>query len=112
MLPLEMKQQADTIVAWLARNGWEVVLRESPFEDEWWAYEIWVAESVWSPQGLRVYLTFTQIDPDNDLRYLIATKERPKYDCKFAEPQMSLLRGWEKALPAFMEELARSREAG
>jgi hypothetical protein len=109
MMPPEMKKQAGTIAQWLERFGWQVVEKEQPFEHEWWAYEIWAIESTWSPEGTRIYLTFWS-DPDLDLRSLIATKERPNGSPHLAEPSMSLLRGWEREVPAFMEQLAKFRE--
>jgi hypothetical protein len=45
----ERKQQADDVGAALERAGWRVVDREQPFEDEWWASEIWTLESTCYP---------------------------------------------------------------
>jgi hypothetical protein len=37
--------------------GWRIVQR---FETglEWWAAEMWIVESVWTPQGRTAYITF------------------------------------------------------
>ena len=47
----------------LAGQGWEVISRQRS-DLEWWAAEVWTVESVWSPHGFRVYLTFL-VDPQS-----------------------------------------------
>lgn len=54
------KQQRELINR-LTHLGWEIVSQQRN-DLEWWADEIWTVESVWSPHGFRVYLTFL-VDP-------------------------------------------------
>jgi len=49
MFPDAVKKQASTIRKALSSQGWAVVEVEQPFENEWWAAEIWRIESEWSP---------------------------------------------------------------
>ncbi len=44
----------------LAEHGWRVKGLEEDLE--WWANEMWLLESVWSPAGSRAYLTLL-VDP-------------------------------------------------
>ena len=84
---------------------------ESPFEDEWWAAEIWVVESIWSPVGVRIYLTFL-VDPQGtDVWALGAASERPQD--RFAAARLFCLpgpgHGWYEEMPALLEALATYR---
>lgn len=111
MLPLDMKIQADTITAYLARYGWHIVEREHPFESEWWALEFWLIESAWSPKGLRLYLTFGLVgDPPDFFRELSASRDRPiPPTIGRTLANMSLMRGWEAELADFTEAICKSR---
>jgi hypothetical protein len=105
-----LKQQPAVVAAALERAGWHVVEREQPFTDEWWADEIWTIESLWSPQGARAFLTFATIDLDHDLKYLVATRERPNHQAiSETRSQMYLGRGWQNELPGFVESLGEFR---
>src|SRR5215217_5062206 len=44
--------------------GWELAQVEELHE--WWADDVWLMRSVWSPQGSQFYLTFV-VDPQTDL---------------------------------------------
>ena len=44
MLPDSIKNQTVAIRRSLSSHGWSVVEVEQPFEDEWWAAEIWRIE--------------------------------------------------------------------
>ena len=95
----------------LAQCGWQRVAVESPFEDEWWAAEIWVVESIWSPVGVRIYLTFL-VDPQGtDVWALGAASERPQD--RFAAARLFCLpgpgHGWYEEMPALLEALATYR---
>src|SRR5688572_21040420 len=56
-----METQRTELLNQLPKHGWNVVSIE---EDslEWWADEMWVLESVWSPVGSRAYVTLL-VDP-------------------------------------------------
>jgi hypothetical protein len=58
MLPDGAKRRAAEIREFLPWFGWSIVEIERPFEDEWWADEIWHLESVVPPRGTRAFLTF------------------------------------------------------
>ena len=45
----------------LTGEGWRIVERETPCSD-WWLDEVWVIESLWSPVGVRAYVSFI-VDP-------------------------------------------------
>lgn len=107
----KLKNQADELRSQLSKHGWEVAEIEQPFEDEWWAAEFWLIESVWSPQGARVYLTFL-VDPigeGRDIWAVHASEERPQYRPVDDNPLMSLRHGWKKELRDFIESLHRFR---
>jgi hypothetical protein len=112
MLPPEVHHRASVVSQWLEKHGWRIVEREQPFEDEWWACEIWLIESAWSPQGARAYLTFFVLDLGDDSHYLMASRDRPKARGGEGEPQMSLNRGWQNELPTFIAGLAQFRSEG
>lgn len=48
----------------LERHGWSVQRKPS---EEWWAYEVWLSTSVWSPVGTSAFVT-PLIDPGDDSR--------------------------------------------
>ena len=45
----------------LLQRGWQVLERMRP-HDPWWLKEVWIATSVWSPQGDRCNVCFL-VDP-------------------------------------------------
>jgi hypothetical protein len=107
MLPQTTRSQADELRRRLPTHGWEVAEIEQPFEDEWWATELWVIESAWSPQSVRFYLTFL-VDPmggPNDIWAVHASKERPKQRPLDNNPLLRLGHGWQKELQTFLGSL-------
>jgi hypothetical protein len=111
MLPNGVRHQADTLRRALVARGWNVVEVESPFEDEWWAAEIWVIESDSSPRGRRAYLTFL-IDPQGgreEVWAVWAKAERPAHGDDGTEPFMRLRNVWQQELPGFLQGLNRFR---
>ena len=93
------------------QRGWQIaeVVEESL---PWWAYEVWVLESTWSPAGTRLMLTFV-IDPMYESgpkrgwldRAALSRGELPGYrsDCELA--RMSMRHGWERDLESFVQAL-------
>ena len=57
---LLMQAQRTELLALLPEHGWRVATIEEDLE--WWADEMWLLESVWSPIGSRAYITFL-VDP-------------------------------------------------
>jgi hypothetical protein len=112
MLPNEVKAPADALRKALSRNGWSVVETEQPFDKEWWAAEFWFIESDWSPQGIRVCLTFLLGDFGGDgleAWAVCASKDRPVERPLNDNPLMRLKNVWQQELPSFVKELAEFR---
>lgn len=121
-----MQTQRTELLNQLPEHGWRVAGVEENLE--WWANEMWLLESVWSPVGNRAYITFL-VAPDAPI--LPYDKTRRKSETVWAvmasptkpsgrlsaENQftLSLGQGWEKELPAFFEHLSilrnQSRDA-
>ena len=115
-----MEAQRAEILKRLGRHGWEL----SEVEDEmleWWADEVWLLESVWSPPGARAYVTFL-VDPQSDTRNrkrghgiwaVKASAARPTdWLAEEGEYTLSLGRGWEEELPHLFEYLDALRRRG
>jgi hypothetical protein len=118
-----METQRTKLLDALPKHGWRVVSIEEDYL-EWWADELWVLESVWSPVGSRACVTFL-VDPQ-------APPDRKKGECVWAakasldkpdkwltaegEFTLSLGQGWKEELPAFFEHLSvlrnQNRDAG
>ena len=56
-----MQAQRDELIALAAENGW-VARQTDNFEAHDWSVETWELESIWSPVGVKAYVTFP-IDP-------------------------------------------------
>jgi hypothetical protein len=111
MLPDTVKSQAAALTDALAAQGWSLVEIEQPFEDEWWAAEIWQIESLWSPHGVRAYLTFL-VDPQggqDDVWAVCASRHRPNQQTITCEPKLRLLNVWQQELPNFIRALSQFR---
>jgi hypothetical protein len=107
----KLKAYCDALLQQLSTHGWQRVAVEFPFEKEWWAAEIWTVESIWSPVGIRAYLTFL-VDPQGtDVWALGAACERPQD--RFAAAELFCLpgpgRGWQTQMPALFKVLAMFR---
>ena len=48
--------QKQTIKSSLESSGWRLISKETP--SDWWIDELWTLESVWSPVGLKLFITF------------------------------------------------------
>jgi len=99
----------------LKNRGWIISAKE--ICPEWWADELWVLESIWSPLGVRAHITFL-VDPQIDVPSkrkkgqqvwavsVSASKPRGPFDGDHALP---LGRGWRSGLPEFFDMLDRFR---
>ncbi len=99
----------------LPEHGWRVTGVEE--ELEWWADEMWLLESVWSPIGCRAYATFL-VDPQFEgvrkkgeaVWAVMASPGRPEGWLRVeGEFTLSLGQGWKERLPAFFEHLSALR---
>lgn len=57
-----MITQQEELYRQLETFGWRKV-EDEEFADQshdWWVHEVWVLESIWQPQGCRVFLTFVK----------------------------------------------------
>jgi hypothetical protein len=114
-----MKTQRAEILNQLPRHGWRVV----PVEDhelEWWADEMLVLESVWSPVGSHAYVTFL-VDPQvphsrtrkkgEAVWAVMASAGKPSAWQSVAQSfTLSFGQGWEQRLGDFFEHLDRLRD--
>ena len=114
-----MSAQRDEIHSQLAGHGW-AASRLEDHELEWWADEIWLLESLWSPQGARAYLTFLvhPLDYTHDRRrgervWAVGASARKPTDrlAAGAEFELSLSAGWRERLPALFDFLSAVRNS-
>ncbi len=105
------KQRGLELMEHLSEHGWRILPIEAT-ELDWWADDMWVLESVWSPVGQRAYITFL-IDPqDTTMVWAIAASNRRPQSRRDAESG-SLIRVrhvWSQELPAFLRALSRLRD--
>jgi hypothetical protein len=115
-----MQTQRSELLNQLPEHGWRVAGVEENLE--WWAHEMWLLESVWSPVGSRAYVTFLVAPDAPILPYdktrrkieavwaVMASPNKPR-DRLLVEDQftLSIGPGWEKELPAFFEHLSMIR---
>lgn len=113
-----MEAQRAEILNQLPRHGWRIMPIEA-HELEWWADEMWILESTWSPVESRAYLTFL-VDPQiphsqtrkkgEAVWAVMASPVKPGHlqpsDESFT---LSLGQGWGKRLPDLFEHLGRLR---
>jgi hypothetical protein len=121
-----MITQRNKLFDLLPQHGWEVInvedqLRGSTGPD-WFIDELWEVESVWTPNGLKVWITFV-VDPMSS-----KLRERKKSEGVWAvkaglqkptgwgiepdEAYLTLNAGWEKRLPEFFSRLSDLRKQG
>ena len=115
-----MQTQRTELLSQLSEHGWHVASVEENLE--WWANEMWLLESVWSPVGSRAYVTFLVAPDAPILPYdktfrkietvwaVMASATKPR-EYLSAENQftLSLGQGWGKELPAFFAHLSMLR---
>ena len=112
---MRMKTQWTELLNRLPEHGWRVAGEEENLE--WWADEMWVLESVWSPVGSRVHITLL-VDPmagPNRRRgeavcAVMASPARPG-GWLSAEGGFTLSfgPGWKERLPELFEHLSALR---
>ncbi len=111
-----MPTQRAELARQMPENGWRVLAVEDSSLD-WWADEIWLLESLWSPQGFRLYLTFL-VDPMADSQrakgqavWAVGTSiERPAGRASAqGQPLLSLGHGWRSHLEEFFAGLSAIR---
>lgn len=115
-----MQTQRTELLNRLPEHGWRVACVADNLE--WWASEMWVLESVWSPVGSRAYVTFLVAPDAPILPYDKTHRQREAVWAVMASPQkpssplqienqftLSLGQGWERELPAFFEHLSLLR---
>ena len=114
-----MQTQKAELFEQISAQGWSAAELED-WEFEWWADEIWLLESVWSPVGTRAYITFL-VDPMvEDWQHrkkgeaVWAVEVSPSKPESRTSPTNSfsirLNQGWQKELPAFLKHLSLLRE--
>ena len=92
----------------LTDHGWQVVNRER--DPEWWAAEIWTVESVWSPPGFTLYVTWLRDPMDERTLWAVgASTQRPTDRFEAANPVCASLRHWPRGVPEFLDALATLR---
>lgn len=110
-----MQAQRTELLGQLTKHGWRVAGAEENLE--WWADEMWLLESVWSPVGSCAYITF-MVDPqfDGDRKKgeavwaVMASPARPLSQLQVeGEFTLSLGQGWKNRLPAFLDHLSALR---
>jgi hypothetical protein len=118
-----MITQRNKIFELLPQYGWEVInveenLRGSTTLD-WFIDELWEVESVWTPKGLKVWITF-EVDPmapnlgerkkGQGVWAVRAGLRKPTgWGTENEEVSLTLNPGWEKRLPEFFSELSDLR---
>jgi hypothetical protein len=119
-----MIAQRNELMKQLPGYGWEIELIETPAPShcgpEWFIDELWVIESLWSPRGLKAYVTFV-VDPQAEFERkkgqgvwaVKASLQRPSgWGIGEDEVGLTLGRGWEKRLTEFMKGLSVLRLRG
>jgi hypothetical protein len=102
----------------LAAAGWELAHVEELHE--WWADDVWLMRSVWSPLGSEFYLTFL-VDPLTDLHRrrargesVWAVKASPGLPTRWQESDgeftFSLGHDWAERLSGFVSDVSRFRQ--
>jgi hypothetical protein len=113
-----MRAQRIELLSQLPEQGWRVTgTEENP---EWWADEMWLLESVWSPLGSRAYVTFL-VDPhfDGDRKkgeavwaVMVSPAKPISQHSVEGDFTLCLGQGWKKRLPDFFTHLSVLRSQG
>ena len=112
---MRMQTQKTELLNRLPEHGWRVVSEEENLE--WWADEMWVLESVWSPVGSRAYITLL-VDPmvgpnrrQGEAVWAVMASLRKPISRLSAEGKFTLSfgQGWKLRLPEFFEHLSALR---
>jgi hypothetical protein len=112
-----MQTQRTELLSQLPEHGWRIARIEENLE--WWADEMWLLESEWSPVGSRAYITFL-VDPMSDRNRkkgeevwaVMGSLFRPVSSLKSEQEfLLSLGSGWKDELPFFCRRLECFRGA-
>ena len=112
---VRMKAQRTELLNRLPEHGWRVAGEEENLE--WWADEMWLLESMWSPVGSRAYITLL-VDPmvgpnrrkDEAVWAVMASLTKPTSRLSAeGEFTLSFGQGWKERLPEFFENLSALR---
>jgi hypothetical protein len=107
-----MQTQRTELLNHLPEHGWRVASVEENLE--WWADEMWLLESVWSPVGSRAYVTFI-VDPmagpsrrKGEAVWAVTASLTKPISRLSAEGEfiLNLGSGWKERLPDFFEHLS------
>jgi dephospho-CoA kinase len=90
----------------LIENAWKITELEKG-ELDWWASEMWLIESVWSPIVKTAYITFLVAPMYEKEVWAVKVSEEKSVD-RFGESTMSL-KHLKKELPEFMKFLSEIR---
>ena len=104
-----MEFQKQTIFSKLVEDGWKITGIEK-YNLDWWANEMWLLESVWSPIGQTAFVTF-MLEPEN-MQYvweIVASEKKPSGRIGNEKSFSLSIKGWEKKLPEFIKFLSDIR---
>jgi hypothetical protein len=112
-----MSYQKSELLGLLDRHGWQRAAIIEP--SEWWADDIWLMRSTWSPQASEFHLTFL-VDPQAETRQRapggsvwavkasIRTAER--WQQSDGEITLELGAGWKDRFEPFAAAVSRFRD--
>lgn len=106
-----MEFQRQTIREKLIENGWKITELERG-ELDWWANEMWLIESVWSPIGKTAYITFMLEPMDaKEVWDIVASNEKLENRNDSANSFYLNIKssGWKKKLSEFMKSISELR---
>ena len=104
-----MEAQRNELLELAAKNGWKAVQLDN-YDAQNWSKETWLLESVWSPFGACVYITFP-IDFESQNREAWAieiSNEKPVYG-KSGEYLLISLKQWKNEKDNFLKYLSEVR---
>jgi len=111
-----MEAQRSELLRQLPLHGWRVESVEDNLD--WWADEVWLVESEWSPVGSQAYVTF-MVDPmagpgrrKGEAVWAVSASLTKPLSRLSAETEftLSLGQGWKERLPDFFRHLSVLRE--
>ncbi|NVB80265.1 MAG: hypothetical protein HOV81_17865 [Kofleriaceae bacterium] len=108
-----MNEQRRQLLAALAERGWT---EPQPLDTQWWADEMLVLTSTWSPVGQKLFVTFL-VDPQHDgprakgehVWAVQASTTQPLDRRDKTGPVLSVGRGWLERLPELLHAIDRFR---
>ncbi|HYG81599.1 MAG TPA: hypothetical protein VD861_14485 [Pyrinomonadaceae bacterium] len=113
-----METQRNELLDQLAKHGWEAAPVEAA-ELEWWADEMWLLTSQWSPVGSTAYLTFVVhpewYAPDRKRGWgvwsAMASGGKPDHMYFVKDSYtLDLKHRWKESMPELLAHLSRLRD--